>query len=604
MKTNHLNIRFWRLLNSFSNSFFPLLVINSFINGIRPYYNLLLSAEIVNKLVENADLQIITKYVLFLIVGNFILLVIEGWLSYFASNSELNLVHSEARCFFKKYLSMDYCDFENSDVRQLRRRIIESSRIAGHGRQLYITSVKRITDNSFGICFAFVISLDLLYNCFSNSSLLVSIAFLFATSTFVTISVWYSFYTQKKTANQAKQISKTMTDNNRVDGAVNCYNMGKDVRIFNQVPIIMEIKKKRLTLHKKAFRAYSLFQFKTGIPLIVLTNCLNIIIYGFVVFNAINGSIEIGNIIKYVVLPQKIIECIIGIFKGFADLKSNKPFLEDYLSYIDRPSQWLDNTNALPMISFTKGNDLIEFKNVSFKYPGSEKYALNSISIKIKCGESLAVVGENGSGKTTFIKLLCRLYDPNNGVIILNGKDLREYSHNAVSSFLSVIFQDFKLFSFSLAENVSASANYDEIKVVHSLNEAGFGERLQDMPYEINTVLYKDFDKTGVEISGGEAQKIAIARTIYKDAPIVILDEPTAALDPIAESEIYSKLNKIASDKTAIFISHRLSSCRFCDRIAVFDDGRIVQLGTHEALVADEAGKYYQLWSAQAQYYT
>lgn len=217
---------------------------------------------------------------------------------------------------------------------------------------------------------------------------------------------------------------------------------------------------------------------------------------------------------------------------------------------------------------------------------------------------ALTVVGMNGSGKTTFIKLLCRLYDPSEGKILLNGIDIRKYNYTEYRLLCSVVFQDFKLFALKLGETVASRTAYDSERVMDSLEKAGFAERLAKMQDGIETYLYKEYDRDGVNVSGGEAQKIAIARTLYKDAPFIILDEPTAALDPIAEAEIYSRFNEIAGDKTAIYISHRLSSCKFCDRIVVFHEGAVIQQGTHEALVADESGKYYELWHAQAQYYT
>ena len=209
----------------------------------------------------------------------------------------------------------------------------------------------------------------------------------------------------------------------------------------------------------------------------------------------------------------------------------------------------------------------------------------------------------NGSGKTTFIKLLCRLYDPTEGKILLNGIDIQKYNYEEYMSIFSVVFQDFKLFSFSLGQNVAANADYDKARVEYCLKKAGFGERLAQMPNGTDTCLYKDFSENGVEISGGEAQKIALARALYKDAPFIVLDEPTSALDPVAEAEVYSKFNEIVGQKTAIYISHRLSSCRFCDEIIVFDHGLIIQRGSHDDLVADEKGKYAELWRAQAQYY-
>ena len=215
----------------------------------------------------------------------------------------------------------------------------------------------------------------------------------------------------------------------------------------------------------------------------------------------------------------------------------------------------------------------------------------------------LAVVGRNGSGKTTFIKLLCRLYDPTEGEVIMNDFNIRKYDYRQYLDLFSVVFQDYKLLAVPLGNNVASSDVWDVAKAERLLEEVGFGERYAQMPKKLDTSLYKDFDEDGVNVSGGEAQKIALARALYKDAPFIILDEPTAALDPIAEAEIYSRFDEIVGDKTAIYISHRLSSCRFCDKIAVFDQGEIVQVGTHEELLADPKGKYYELWNAQAQYY-
>lgn len=223
--------------------------------------------------------------------------------------------------------------------------------------------------------------------------------------------------------------------------------------------------------------------------------------------------------------------------------------------------------------------------------------------MKFHIGRRLAVVGRNGNGKTTFIKLLCRLYDPTEGEILLNGINIRKYNYLDYMLIFSIVFQDFSLFAFSLGQNVAAGVDYDKEYAIDCLKKAGFEQKRKSMPQGLDTYLYKDFSDDGVDISGGEAQKIALARTLYKKSPFLVLDEPTAALDPIAEAEIYEKFNEIVEDKTAIYISHRLSSCRFCDNIVVFDQGKIVQQGSHDELVADQNGKYYELWHAQAQYY-
>ena len=286
----------------------------------------------------------------------------------------------------------------------------------------------------------------------------------------------------------------------------------------------------------------------------------------------------------------------------FETLRYNNEITKIYFDFIETPSHMVQGT--LPVEKRDDREYEVEFRDVSFKYPNTDFWALRHVNFKFKIGERLAVVGMNGSGKTTMIKLMCRLYDPTEGQILLNGIDIRKYDYKEYHSIFSVVFQDFNLFAFTLGQNVAASTDYDEEKVRQSLMEANFGERLDKLEKGTETYLYRNFEKDGVEISGGEAQKIALARALYKNAPFIILDEPTAALDPIAEAEVYSNFNSIVGDKTAIYISHRLSSCRFCDRIAVFDSGSVVQFGTHDELVADENGKYHELWHAQAQYYT
>jgi ATP-binding cassette subfamily B protein len=232
--------------------------------------------------------------------------------------------------------------------------------------------------------------------------------------------------------------------------------------------------------------------------------------------------------------------------------------------------------------------------------------------MKFGIEDKLAIVGENGSGKTTFIKLLCRLYDPTEGKILLNGRDITQYRYHEYLALFSVVFQDFTLFGFSLGENVAADCTSEPDRVRDCLIRVGMGEKIASLDNDpkakekdgLKRSIGKEYDRQGVDFSGGEKQKIALARALYKDAPFLILDEPTASLDPIAEAEIYENFNTIMQDKTAIFISHRLSSCRFCNHIAVFDHGQIVQYGSHDSLVDDERGKYRALWQAQAQYYS
>lgn len=602
MRKDNPNMRALKLLHSFCPSYFPLLVLKSFFGKLSPYFNLYLSAEIVNEIVGARNKDTLITLVLITVIGNFAIAIIGGILNRAFGHKETLLYQREAVYYNKKTLGLDYDNLENTEVRQLRRKIVESSRINFHGKQLLLMSVSRLVNITISAILALILGIEMFVLMFASgfSWLIILLACLIVG--LVAFNVWYSFREKDKMGAVYRNVSQTMIDENRIDEAMDCYNMGKDVRLYRQDKLIMKIKNYAFDLHKKAFRTMESKRYKINMPLTFTGILLEAIIYVFVCVYALLGTFGIGSIVKYVGFVETITGCITSYFAVFADIKYNTPFVEDYLAYFDIPQKMYQGS-----LTVEKRDDneyYVEFKDVSFKYPGSETYALRHVNMKFKVGEKLAVVGMNGSGKTTFIKLMCRLYDPTEGEILLNGVNIKKYDYDEYLAVFSVVFQDFKLFSFSLGENVASGADYDVDKVMAALHQSGFGERLATMPEGIKTTLYKDFDENGIEVSGGEAQKIALARALYKDSPFIILDEPTAALDPIAEYEIYSKFNEIVGDKTAIYISHRLSSCRFCDKIAVFDNGQIVQRGSHDELVADESGKYYELWHAQAQYYT
>ncbi len=323
-------------------------------------------------------------------------------------------------------------------------------------------------------------------------------------------------------------------------------------------------------------------------------------VYLFAGLKALGGAFGVGSIAQYVGALAGLSNGAANLLSVLSDLRENAPYLLPLFQLLDMPNRMYQG--SLTTEKRSDRNYEIEFRDVGFQYPNTDAWALRHVSMKFKVGGRLAVVGENGSGKTTFIKLLCRLYDPTEGVILLNGIDIRKYRYDDYLALFSVVFQDFKLLSQPLGKNVAASEDYDRARAEDCLRRAGFGERLDQLPQGLDTWLYRDFDEGGVEVSGGEAQKIALARVLYQDAPFIVLDEPTAALDPEAEAEIYTKFNDIVGDKTAIYISHRLSSCRFCGEIAVFDGGRVVQQGAHAGLV-EAPGKYRSLWEAQARYY-
>ncbi len=321
------------------------------------------------------------------------------------------------------------------------------------------------------------------------------------------------------------------------------------------------------------------------------------------------GALAVGKVFSVGVFTQMIEAAsaldstLGGLVWNVQELLKRCNYAYEYVLFMNYPEAIVKGNDSVK-----QGIHRIEFRDVSFAYPGTDRNVLDHISITIEPGEKLSIVGLNGAGKTTFIKLLCRLYDPTGGTILLDGKDIREYDYQEYMTQFAPVFQDFKLFGFSIGENIlfkeiedrTPSENEKIEKLIELVELDGMTEKLSK---GIDNTIFKIFDEDGIEPSGGEQQKIAIARALYKNAPVIILDEPTAALDPIAEYEIYRQFHTLVGDKTAFYISHRLSSCKFCDKIAVFQDGKIAEYGNHDMLVAIENGIYAKMFEAQAQYY-
>lgn len=377
-----------------------------------------------------------------------------------------------------------------------------------------------------------------------------------------------------------------------------------DIRMYEQQKVVMPAME-RAAMYRKGAPAIAILCGRIA-PYAAAGRVVNAvltgIVYVFVCLKAWGGAFGVGSVTQYVGAITQLCGGLSEMLGTIGRLPFNAAYLRDIRAFLELPNHMYQG--SLPTEKRNDREYEVEFRDVSFKYPGSESWALRHVNMKFKIGSRLAVVGMNGSGKTTFIKLLCRLYDPTEGQILLNGIDIRKYRYDDYLDVFAVVFQDFRLLALPLGQNIGASREYDRDRAEDCLKKAGFGQRLASMGSGLDTYLYKELDEAGVILSGGEAQKVAIARALYKNAPFLILDEPTAALDPLAEAEIYSKLNEIVGDKTAIYISHRLSSCVFCDEIAVFHNGTVIQQGTHEELLKNRYGKYYELWNAQAQYYT
>ncbi len=324
-------------------------------------------------------------------------------------------------------------------------------------------------------------------------------------------------------------------------------------------------------------------------------------VYLYAALCAYMGLISVGSVVRYAGSILQCVKDIATMMAGVGNLRNAALFGREYLDYVTVEHPLYQGT--IPVEKRQDDRFLVKFEHVSFQYPGSENYVLRDLNLSLDIGERCAIVGRNGSGKTTFIKLLCRLYDVTEGTIKLNGIDIRKYNYEDYVRLFSVVFQDYRIFSLKAGENIAAGEDVDEERVWDALTRAGLQECFGELPQGLDTFVGKEFDESGINFSGGERQKMAIARAIYKAGAFVIMDEPTAALDPVSECEVYAGFDKMVGRKTAFYISHRLASCRFCQDILVFDEGKVVQRGSHEELVAQE-GLYRELWEAQAQYYT
>lgn len=576
-----------------------------FIHSLQPFITIWFSARIVDELTNHCRKDYIASYVICVITINFICIVFQNVLLHICNEKESQMWIWFEKVFSDKQMSLDYDDLEDVSIQKQRQEVEENLFMFGNGLAQLVWGTSVMVKVFINIFVALLMS-GTLFISKTGERIVDHPIWIVAILGCITLCGFSNYKaTRKENSLFMKWCDNSLWFNRTFmffgHELYTNLERAKDVRIYRQDTLAIK-KIEELEAWGKAEKKNSFHMafFPSVAGFIVgLGNCA---CYLFVAIKAFLGAYGVGSVVQYVSVLTRLGD-------GIRDLMFMVSDNELYCAHLKKMYDYLDIPNHMYQGSLTveKREDneyYIEFRNVSFKYPRTENYVLRNVNLKFKIGEKLAVVGMNGSGKTTFIKLLCRLYDPTEGEILLNNVDIRKYDYKEYMSIFSVVFQYFKLFSFGLGQNVSASFHYNEELAKRCLEKAGFYERLQSMKKGLETSIYKDLDEEGVEISGGEAQKIALARALYKNAPFIILDEPTAALDPIAEYEVYSKFNEIVQDKTAIYISHRLSSCRFCDVIAVFDGGQIVQRGVHDRLLQDTHGKYYELWNAQAQYYT
>lgn len=397
------------------------------------------------------------------------------------------------------------------------------------------------------------------------------------------------------------KLSTWWRKNRYMENITTDFAAAKDIRVFGLTGWLMhkyrELMAERFEKEQLHQRIWQRQKLMTCITMIVSQG----LIYAWLIYAVVTGRMTLGSFTLYLSSYNTFAGAVWMVMRGIAELIARSREVDDFRSFMDFDGGDED-VGGIP-VPVSADYEFI-FRDVSFRYPKAEKYALEHLNLTLKAGERLAVVGLNGAGKSTFIKLLLRLYEPTEGEILLNGINVKEYNKHSYYKLFAPAFQSVELFAFPLAENVSMQPpqETDCAKAEAHLKDAGLSEKVEELADGVHTQMLKVIYDDGVDLSGGERQKLALARALYKDAPIVVLDEPTAALDALAESRLYEEFDRLIGEKSAVYISHRLSSTRFCDRVAMFVDGKLAELGTHESLM-EQNGKYAEMFHIQAQYY-
>ncbi len=585
------------------------LFINAILQAIRPFIPIVLSAGILDELLGNKDTTKLVTLALMLVGFLFVTHIASSYFTKRYNDESKMLINNYYFELSKKSMKMEYVHIEKKETMDLLHQIEGAS-----SSFMAIWNIAEYLQKGTLAILEIIIACSLIVTMFANSTHIVpdeSLAFIQSPITFIILiavlltGLYLYSVLQGKLGETASKDMKSGIAGNRIFGYLffhmsNNYENGKDIRLYNAQNLIFSKMKHfvRGNYHecdenfvKPNIKHYSLLSIVNVVMLVA--------VYIFILLKAYVGAITVGAIFIQINAIMKLYDSLGSFLKQYNMLKAACEHFKYSITYLNLPEMKKEGMKKVEI----ENDYVFEFKNVSFKYPSTDTLVLDNINLTINTGERLAVVGMNGAGKTTMIKLLCRLYEPTEGVITLNGTDVNQYDHDEYVKLFSVVFQDFQLFSFDMDKNVVAGETMDQDNLETCLNNSGLANVVEELNGDLKVPIGKSFNADGRDFSGGEKQKLAIARALYRDAPIVVLDEPTAALDPIAEYEIYTKFNTLVGNKAAVFISHRLSSCKFCHNIAVFDKGSIVQFGSHASLLLDTYGKYHELWDAQAKHY-
>lgn len=599
----HAICRFLTMVSQGNHRVLFWLLGSAFAAATLPYLSLFFSARILNLLLAKSYRACLYTVVVFLLTQYGLGLFEKICRQYLDGQKELCLARTEQK-ITAKALELEFEKFEKTETMDAIRRTNVSSMGSGNvGDQLIvihtlITSLLSVLYALFFLLRLFLLSDSSRNNFFTSSFSMLALLLLCGVQLALSSRINRRSTQKKIELNQGNDHSNSVA--NYLVNVMLEERRADDIRIGHLDHFLDVQFGKAMEHFLPMYLDFARFSAITDGKNALLSLLSNFAAYLVIGARALYGVLPIGDVLLYAGSVTRAMSDLQTFLATGSEFDYINSYLSTYEDFIAQPSMAYDGT--LPIEKRDDGQYEFAFHDVSFSYPGTNIPVLEHVTLSFAVGEKTALVGRNGAGKTTLIKLLCRLYEPTSGYITLNGIDIRKYSYKEYTQAFSVVFQDFHLFSLPLDENIAAGTEIDEAALQSSLAKVGLTDRVQQLPQSVRTRLYNN-NGSGVDLSGGEAQRTAIARALYKDAPFVILDEPTAALDPIAEAEIYEQFSQMTAGKTAVYISHRMSSCKFCDRIIVLDHGRIAEDGTHDTLLANH-GIYANLYETQAQYYT
>lgn len=599
----HAICRFLTMVSQGNHRVLFWLLGSAFAAATLPYLSLFFSARILNLLLAKSYRACLYTVVVFLLTQYGLGLFEKICRQYLDGQKELCLARTEQK-ITAKALELEFEKFEKTETMDAIRRTNVSSMGSGNvGDQLIvihtlITSLLSVLYALFFLLRLFLLSDSSRNNFFTSSFSMLALLLLCGVQLALSSRINRRSTQKKIELNQGNDHSNSVA--NYLVNVMLEERRADDIRIGHLDHFLDVQFGKAMEHFLPMYLDFARFSAITDGKNALLSLLSNFAAYLVIGARALYGVLPIGDVLLYAGSVTRAMSDLQTFLATGSEFDYINSYLSTYEDFIAQPSMAYDGT--LPIEKRDDGQYEFAFHDVSFSYPGTNIPVLEHVTLSFAVGEKTALVGRNGAGKTTLIKLLCRLYEPTSGYITLNGIDIRKYSYKEYTQAFSVVFQDFHLFSLPLDENIAAGTEIDEAALQSSLAKVGLTECVQRLPQGTHTRLYNN-NGSGVDLSGGEAQRTAIARALYKDAPFVILDEPTAALDPIAEAEIYKQFSQMTAGKTAVYISHRMSSCKFCDRIIVLDHGRIAEDGTHDTLLANH-GIYANLYETQAQYYT